>query len=169
MKLGMILTGGGSDVIPSLLRSGGASSYFSFAEVPYSKESIAEILSYYPNKYACLNTASALANVAEEKLRYCHYDEDYVAVGSTAKLFVKDQRSDRENVAWVVVKTNHRTIELGIQFLVKYREEQEKILASTIKAVVTKEFNHIIKYSFLGVTPFGTTCPVSAKLLHLRW
>lgn len=169
MKLGIILTGGGSQLIPNLLTNGGASSYFSFAEVPYSKESVVKHLGEEPPKYANINVARQYAFNAASKLLKLHGPgEEYIGIGCSAKLMTDNEREGRENVGYFVVetirpKTFGRKIEVGIEFnkntSVIHRYEQEQVLAQVMEAFIWKNFDLVKRYFIDRWIKFN----------HLRW
>lgn len=170
MKLGMTITGGGTEVIGNLLKEGGASSYFSFADVPYSQEASKDSMTYVPEKYGSIETSNELLYSSMCKLwEYHGEDEDLVGIGCSAVLYKKDQRANRENVAFISkveyfgsTKTAKVT-RLGVQFtsepdptcIWSVRRTQEHCLAYIIEMLVKND-----------TTDIKTMCD---KVLLLDW
>lgn len=177
MKLGMTITGGGTGVIPMLLQHGGASEWFSFADIPYSKEASDEIWFIKPEKYSSKVASDQLAIHALEKLQRYHPDEDNLKVlACSAALFKENQREGRENKASITFIDYYRDGDFGKKINIIYeflnkdknsRIYQEMILSDILLAIAKENYTNLqnidqwISYKY-DLTPI-------AKLVYLDW
>jgi len=76
----LVITGGGSSAISSLLRQGGASNTLLDAEVPYAASALIRWLGKEPEQFCSGATARAMAMVAFERAKHL-YDEETDQVG----------------------------------------------------------------------------------------
>jgi len=132
----LCITGGGSGAINTLLRYGGASSFFLEAQVPYCPESIDQYLGgYTPDQYCCDSTARMLATSAYERacvLTGCSLNT--IGVGATSKLGkAGPEREGRKHIVYVAVhgpnKTTTTRMTLGLP---RGREYEEALAAQCI-------------------------------------
>jgi nicotinic acid mononucleotide adenylyltransferase len=107
VKLGLIITGGGSRIISNILCKGGASKFFQFAEVPYAREFVDSVIGQPPSsKYCSVATARELAQAAYFKMiNNAELDGLVMGVGITATLGYEGQREGRTNEFHVAIYT----------------------------------------------------------------
>lgn len=164
-KTVLYITGGGTEAIGMLLREGGASAYIEEIKVPYSKESIRQILSYNPPKYACESVARQLAVTAYYRAKELVGNDDIkvVGLGSTAKLKVDNEREGREHSFHIALHTDTETMVRSTKFHNGTRQEQEFENAKAIYRIVhpshmLEEGNLHLKYD---TNIWGATAKVS--------
>jgi nicotinamide mononucleotide (NMN) deamidase PncC len=157
LKIYLVVTGGGSGVIPRILTEGGASSFLVGAEVPYSGKAVFDFLGVSKiDKYCSEDVARQLAVKASDKCRrladwpkaklgqnsmyeYAK-DEDCWGVSCSAALAKEGERKDRLNVAYIAAHGYRGTFSDTVKFSHDWdfrewkivREEQENELASYI-------------------------------------
>lgn len=132
-KFSLAITGGGTDVIPMLLRNGGMSKVFMGAEIPYSEEALNNITDYkhFGDKAVSKCVADTLASFVWDK-----YSADF-GVGVTASLYSDGQREGRINQAYLSIVTTEEDYENHLVFTdgsLRNRLSQETYLAHFILA-----------------------------------
>ena len=140
----MNITGGGTGVIPRMLKSGGFSKNFLGANIPYSMKASQRLVLRGFKKFTTERVSLGLAKSAWDSARFDDCSEisakDPYAnfgVGVTAKLFTKGQRAGRENFAHISVYNELRYVHRRIRFTTLDREAQEEMLENAIiKAMV---------------------------------
>lgn len=139
-RMVLAITGGGTEAIGELLRHGGGSDTLLEAIVPYSKESLHELIGKKPDSYVSAETAKDMAMSA-----YCRallLDSrtekaeplNLIGIGVTCKLAKQgDEREGRQHEVYFASQSYHKTTVSGVSFEKKgSREEQESITANFI-------------------------------------
>lgn len=153
-KIYLVVTGGGSEVIPKILTQGGASKFLAGAEVPYSGKAVLNFLGVNKvDKFCSEDIARQLAVKAAEKCRLLtdwpklregkatsyeySRNEDCWGVACSAALAKQGERKDRINHAFVAAHSYKGTFSDTVKFShdweptewEKQRNSQEKELA----------------------------------------
>jgi hypothetical protein len=137
IQLFMAITGGGSTAIGELLKDQGGSNILVGAYVPYSASALEEYLGNEVFKACSLPIAHQLAHKARsDAYRHNKSEKESVGLGVTASLYCLDQRLDRVNEAFIVMKGDLFVIEQHHIFTSQSRVAQEKELQSLILAML---------------------------------
>jgi nicotinic acid mononucleotide adenylyltransferase/nicotinamide mononucleotide (NMN) deamidase PncC len=136
----LAITGGGTETIGELLRHGGGSNTLLEAIVPYSKESLNELIGKEPKSYASGETAKDMAMSAYRRALLLDSKSEnseplnLIGIGVTCKLAKQGhEREDRQHEVYFASQAYNKTTSIGISFKDKgYRESQENIAANFI-------------------------------------
>jgi len=136
----LIITGGGTGIIPALLERGGASSYFIGSYIPYAEFLTREIVK--DEKIVSQTSAELLAAVAWTKVRQ-QKKNILTGLGSTSALAKQDEREDRVNETYLSLKiyncetARSKIYSLHIQYTTSDRMKQEEWCKSFIQQVLS--------------------------------
>lgn len=138
----VVMTGGGSLFVSNLLKNGGASRVFLFADMLYSMESVDDYIGTKPEKYVSESTTVAMLNKLKEKVvKQMGVDADKVLCVAVNAVLTSgsDQRSGRENKSFISI--SDATDNFATSVVIKYdpkktREEQEATCANNIAYIV---------------------------------
>jgi len=137
------ITGGGSEVISTLLNRGGASSFFLDAQVPYSHVCFTQLLNgYKPNKFCSPEASRQLAVCAYERAQMISGHSNVIGVGATSSLRKNGiERIGREHKIYVSIHGKQQTTSHTV--LLKYgdRHEQERVASQTILKAYAEYLN----------------------------
>ncbi len=139
-RIVLTITGGGTEAIGELLRHGEGSDTLLEAMVPYSPESLEELIGKKPNKYASAETAKEMAMIAYRRALFLasqrgNYEpEILIGIGVTCKLTkIINERKARDHEVHFACQSYNKT---GISSIIlnnnTEREEQEKAVAEFI-------------------------------------
>lgn len=133
----LAITGGGTEVIGSLLKYGGGSKCILEAIVPYSKEaSIKLVGGKEPEHFCSRDHALDLAVVSWKRAKEYRADRPAMGVGSCARLGVDGERKGRVHEIWVAIQTDRETFTWHVEFTtlndLSYRETEEEACAKLI-------------------------------------
>ena len=139
-RIVMAVTGGGTEAIGELLRHGRGSNTLLEAIVPYSKESLHDLIGKEPEKYASAETAKDMAMSAYRRALFLdpgsgtQDPEKLIGIGVTCKLARQEhEREGRQNEIYLASQSYGNTTVSGITFKENgCREEQESIAANYI-------------------------------------
>lgn len=116
LKMVIAITGGGSEIIPMLLRSGGGSSYLIEAIVPYSQNSLISFLKREPEKFCSKETACKMAAAS---LDIALKNSGNLGVGMTCSLSKENERNEREHWIHIALCSEYETKSFSIQLNAK--------------------------------------------------
>lgn len=106
----IILTGGGTGVLPTLMKSGGASATLSSVLIPYSQEASWELLGCKPKKLVSEEVTRSLALIAYKKAVAEGSDVPFGVACSAVLQRVTGERAGRDHVIYVALQTDDKTI-----------------------------------------------------------
>lgn len=137
-KFVLYITGGGTGVLPLLLKHGGGSQFLIESVVNYSKESTDDLLGFPPDKYTSKETARQLAMAAYERgLKLGNSGHEGIAAVSSLKKTDGTQREDRDSIAYIAVQDKYMTTCYSYLFpgyFTRAREEED--LSNLIHALI---------------------------------
>ena len=128
------LTGGGSYSLSKLLMSGGASSVFVGANIPYSGTELDDIMSEMYSNH-CLELPeykSASFHVAKELSRFSSRHSNDIGVGVTCSLMKTSERLGREHIVYLSIVDKTRSYHSNMIPNGKCRFEQEVLTGNFI-------------------------------------
>jgi nicotinamide mononucleotide (NMN) deamidase PncC len=130
----IVVTGGGSLAISSLLSVPGASRFLLEARVPYASAALTEWLTHEPEQACSRETALAMAVVAFQ--RACHLTSNCdvaIGVGCTAAL-ISDRPKRGAHRAWIATQTSSSThlVELTLDKGRRDRVAEERVVADAL-------------------------------------
>jgi nicotinic acid mononucleotide adenylyltransferase len=136
----LAITGGGTEAIGELLRHGGGSDTILEAMVPYSKESLHDLIGKKPDKYASAETAKDMAMSTYRRALLLDSRSEkpeplkLIGIGVTCKLAKHGhEREGRQHELYFASQSYYKTTVSGVTFEEKRsREEQESIAANYI-------------------------------------
>ncbi|MDK2946975.1 MAG: hypothetical protein PWQ63_135 [Methanolobus sp.] len=139
-RIVLAITGGGTEAIGELLRHGGGSDTILEAMVPYSKESLHDLIGKKPDKYASSETAKVMAMSAYRRALLLDSRSEkpeplkLIGIGVTCKLAKHGhEREGRQHELYFASQSYYKTTVSGVTFKEKgSREEQESIAANYI-------------------------------------
>lgn len=113
--ISICITGGGTELIPTLLSTGGMSAVFDQAFVPYSEESLERFLGAKPAK----NCSKETAKLMSDKLASLNSTkENRVFVSITASLAKREnERIGRVNEAYINLSTDDNSKDFCVIFV----------------------------------------------------
>ena len=115
-KAVLIITGGGTEVLPVLLKRGGGSATLLSAVVPYANAETVELLGGEPEKFVSEQTARQLAMAAYQRaLELRSKDEPVCGVACTSALQkTPEEREGRIHHIFCALQTGYKTISLSL-------------------------------------------------------
>jgi nicotinic acid mononucleotide adenylyltransferase/nicotinamide mononucleotide (NMN) deamidase PncC len=138
-RIVLAITGGGTEAIGELLRHGGGSDTLLEAIIPYSNESLHDLIGKEPASYASAETAKDMAMSAYRRALFLdtgfHKDPlSLIGIGVTCKLVKQGpEREGRQHEVYFASQSYDRSTVSGISLKMKgCREEQERIVANYI-------------------------------------
>jgi hypothetical protein len=139
-RIVLAITGGGTEAIGELLRHGGGSDTILEAMVPYSKESLHDLIGKKPDKYASAETAKDMAMSTYRRALLLDSRSEkteplkLIGIGVTCKLAKHGhEREGRQHELYFASQSYYKTTVSGVTFEEKRsREEQESIAANYI-------------------------------------
>lgn len=183
-QLVAFVTGGGTQLVPWLLATAGASRSVLDVQVPYSRHSLTELLGHEPAKFCSPQVASDLAAAAFERaLKLSEGGAKglpIVGMGCTAALRSEPMKRGRHR-AFIAVRTAMGTHELALTFA---KGARSRILEdAVVSRVALLAIAHACKLPMPGgvladATPFwrlegdddqGLGSAVVAEVLHHRF
>jgi hypothetical protein len=185
-QLVAFVTGGGTQLVPWLLATAGASRSVLDVQVPYSRHSLAELLGHEPAKFCSPQVASDLAAAAFERALKLTASEGgaqglpIVGMGCTAALRSEPMKRGRHR-AFIAVRTATGTHELALTLA---KGARSRILEdAVVSRVALLAIAHACKLPMPGgvladATPFwrlegdddqGLGSAVVAEVLHHRF
>jgi nicotinamide mononucleotide (NMN) deamidase PncC len=141
MKLVLSVTGGGTGVFNTLLSKGGASSFFLEGNIPYSPESLKQLLGYTPERACTEEVSRRMAMQSFKRAMQLGASEDEATgIGVTATLAKKgEERADRVHQFHIATQNNKRTACSSFLFNLKYpREYEEVVVAEMTQHIIDK-------------------------------
>ncbi|WMW24675.1 hypothetical protein RE474_11385 [Methanolobus sediminis] len=139
-RIVLAITGGGTEAIGELLRHGSGSDTLLEAIVPYSKESLQDLIGKEPDMYASAETAKDMAMSAYRRALLLDSRTetpeplDLIGIGVTCKLAKQGyEREGRQHEIYFASQSYYKTTVSGVTFKEKgSREEQESIASNFI-------------------------------------
>jgi hypothetical protein len=115
-KVVLIITGGGTDVLPMLLRRGGGSATLLSARVPYANTETVELLGGEPEKFVSEATTRQLAMAAYQKALALSTDNAPVigVACSSALQKTPNEREGRIHYIHAALQTGSKTVSLSV-------------------------------------------------------
>lgn len=161
-KAVLIVTGGGTEIFPLLLRRGCGSNTLLDGIIPYSADETINLLGGKPDKFVSEQTARSLAMVAYQKAVKLNKNNDpVVGIACTASLQgIPTEREDREHNIYVAMQTQDTTISLSlnikkedlptllIDFPMDARTTEETLIANILLNLLAEGCNLDYQYNF---------------------
>lgn len=143
----IIASGGGSKAISDILVSGGASSFFAGAEIPYNQSLLVEAVGgeVWDGKFTSERTAHQLAAAAYDKAKKCGPNSLGIGVCASLAKVEGQEREGRNNHVFIAVKVNEEwayTAHYTFKKSSKNRYHQELDCATLIRMIVTHNHDH---------------------------
>jgi nicotinamide mononucleotide adenylyltransferase len=115
IKVVLYITGGGTEVLPNLLKRGGGSATLLSARIPYANAETAELLGGEPDKYVSEQTTRQLAMAAYQRAVALSTDDAPVigVAGSSALQKTPNERPGRIHHIYTALQTGTKTISLS--------------------------------------------------------
>ena len=147
-RIVLIVSGGGSQVIPKLLAEGGASGIMLEALVPYARSAMKELLGSEPGTYCSDRTVRQMAVAGwQRSIKLSNEVTNSVGVAATASLRTGNQKLGQHRIH---VATHHiqgtRTATLQLTKNVRSRSEEEHIAALLCLDVLVATFTEKKEY-----------------------
>lgn len=140
-KIVLAITGGGTEVIGTLLKYGNGSNTLLEAIVPYDQNSFDEFLKGKPDKYCSIGAACDLAMAAFQraiKLQGVENASNLAGIGVTCSLAKDNERKGREHHGYIAVQNKETTRAYEVK-LNGNREQEEALVADTILKIIALE------------------------------
>ena len=115
-KAVLYITGGGTEVLPMLLKRGGGSATILSARIPYANSETVELLGGTPDKFVSEETTRKLAMAAYQKaLALRTGDEPVVGVACSSSLQkTPEEREGRIHYVYAALQTGYKTVSLSL-------------------------------------------------------
>lgn len=154
-RLVAYVTGGGTEILPMLLRRGGGSSTLLSARVPYSPEDLRLTLGFDPGRMVDSRTARGLAMAAfRHALRVCGdlTPGEVFGLGSTSKLSKgAGERTGRSHEVHAAIQTSTRTASTSVAL----PEGLERTVEERLNAIILLNLIAEVK-GVMGRVPLET-------------
>ncbi len=144
----VVVSGGGTQVIPQLLAEGGASNVMLEALVPYAKSAVAEFLGGYPDAYCSDRTTRQLAVAGwQRSVKLSSQGRNNVGIAATASLRSGKPKMGQHRVH-VATHRVQETVTATLQLTknARSRLEEERVAAllclDVLVSTVTETTNH---------------------------
>lgn len=131
----VVTAGGGQSFFQHFMKFGGASKTIVGGNIPYSKMAFDDFCGSEVDKYVSVETAELLATQAYKKA--CQYGTEpinAIGISATCSLATVNERSGRENKAYLCFHNYNFTIRVDLQFNTHTcdRDNQEKLINDCI-------------------------------------
>ncbi len=136
----LAITGGGSEIIPNLLKVGGGSASVLSVYIPYHEKALCEFLRDVPEKFCSVETARKLAVKAFFETQKIQQDRQFFGLGCSASLKKNSsERENREHWVHIAIQTQQDTFSFSIQLKKqRTREEEEGVCADLILNILAE-------------------------------
>ncbi len=141
-KFGISITGGGTGIVSRLLRNGGGSNNFCFADVPYHQNAMKDFLGFTPDYYCSAETSRAMAMKSFLKLKKIngqgYTDWNLIGVGVACSLNAgREERKERKHKAFISLQNIKETKTYELEFKQKLpRNIEERIVEEYLLGVL---------------------------------